>query len=245
MGPVHHQHGLARLYARRTAFTQVFTGSTKAASSASTPSGTGIAPRSTIQSSAFTYSLKPPPAPRSWPWCRCACTHRTARRHLPAVEAAQAGDVMVEGDAVAFAEARDAGPARPPRPRSRARDAGPGRSPFCTFLMSVPQTPQASTRTTISPGPGSGAHLLRARRPGPVDGGFHRRHRLGAGGAKARQAPVRRRDPLAARITAAAVLTATRQKRLRSKRTRSPCARAAAGRSREPVRAVGHRRCTR
>src|SRR6185436_5646599 len=46
----------------RTAFRQVFTGSTKAASSGSTPSGTGIAPRSTIQSIAFTYSAKPPPA---------------------------------------------------------------------------------------------------------------------------------------------------------------------------------------
>ena len=36
--------------ALRTAFRQVFTGSTKAASSGSTPSGTGMAPRSTIQS---------------------------------------------------------------------------------------------------------------------------------------------------------------------------------------------------
>ena len=48
--------------ALRTALRQVFTGSTNAASSGSTPSGTGIAPCWTIQSEAFTYSAKPPPA---------------------------------------------------------------------------------------------------------------------------------------------------------------------------------------
>jgi len=48
--------------ALRTAFRHVFTGSTKAATSVATPAGIGIAPRSTIQSMAFTYSAKPPPA---------------------------------------------------------------------------------------------------------------------------------------------------------------------------------------
>jgi hypothetical protein len=49
-------------FALRTAFRHVFTGSTKAAASGGTPSGIGIAPRSTIQSMALTYSAKPPPA---------------------------------------------------------------------------------------------------------------------------------------------------------------------------------------
>ena len=42
--------------ALRTALRQVFTGSTKAASPALTPSGIGITPRATIQSRASTYS---------------------------------------------------------------------------------------------------------------------------------------------------------------------------------------------
>ena len=39
----------------------MLTGSTKLASSGSTPWGTGIVPRSTIQSKALTYWAKPPP----------------------------------------------------------------------------------------------------------------------------------------------------------------------------------------
>ena len=42
--------------ALRTAFRQVLTGSTKAASSGRTPSGMATVPRSTIQSKARTYS---------------------------------------------------------------------------------------------------------------------------------------------------------------------------------------------
>ena len=58
--------------ALRTAFRQVFTGSTKAASSARTPSGIGIVPRATIQSRATTYSAYPPPEgsnPAVVPFC--------------------------------------------------------------------------------------------------------------------------------------------------------------------------------
>ena len=51
----------APMRALRTAFRQVFTGSTNTASSGSTPSGTGIVPRSTIQSMARRYSAIPPP----------------------------------------------------------------------------------------------------------------------------------------------------------------------------------------
>ena len=47
--------------ALRTAFRQVFTGSTNVASSKLTSSGSAIIPRSTIQGMARTYSPKPPP----------------------------------------------------------------------------------------------------------------------------------------------------------------------------------------
>ncbi len=44
-----------------TAFRQVLTGSTNTASSARTPSGTRIVPRSTMKSMARMYSAIPPP----------------------------------------------------------------------------------------------------------------------------------------------------------------------------------------
>ena len=46
---------------------------------------------------------------------------------------------------------------------------GPGSSPFWIFLMSVPQMPQASTRTSISAGPtgGTGTSSIR-RSPAPL-----------------------------------------------------------------------------
>ena len=45
---------------------------------------------------------------------------------------------------------------------------GPARSPFWIFFMSVPQMPQASTRTSISAGPASGTGTSSIRRsPAP------------------------------------------------------------------------------
>ena len=76
----HHQHRLPRGPCHATALRQVFTGSTKAASSGRTPSGMGMAPRSTIQSSARTNSASPRPMARSRPSCRCACRNRTGRK---------------------------------------------------------------------------------------------------------------------------------------------------------------------
>ena len=157
----------APMPALRTAFRQVLTGSTNTASSGSTPSGTGIVPRSTIQSMACTYSAMPAPRglePGRGPvlLVEGAVGVGAAR----AVEAGAAGHVVVHHHPLALAEPRDSrAQAGPPCPRSRGRRrAGADSRPFSIFLMSVPQTPQASTRTSISPAAGSGTGSSSIRR---------------------------------------------------------------------------------
>ena len=77
---------------------------------------------------------------------------------------------MVEGDPVAFPEAaRRAAPRTTVPAISWPKMRGPGSRPFWIFLMSVPQMPQASTRTSISAGPTSGTGTSSTRRsPAPL-----------------------------------------------------------------------------
>ncbi len=139
-----------------TALRQVLMGSTKQARSKGTPSGIRTTPRRTIQSITRTYSENPPPAGSISRRHADSLVGRALRVQLAAaIEALRARDVVKDHDRVARREPADALARRRPRlpaiscPKMR----GGGSRSCSTFLRSVWQMPQLSTRTSISPGP--------------------------------------------------------------------------------------------